>query len=105
MSGSTDLVDVPSPMVSKGQILIRTNCSLISSGTERMLVEFSRSNLITKALKQPDKVRAAFEKIKTDGLFSTLESIEAKLDKPLALGYCNVGIIKAIGENVNGFMV
>ncbi len=67
--------------------------SLVSSGTERMLVEFGKSNLLSKAKKQPDKVHMVFEKAKKDGLLTTIDTIRSKLDQPLTLGYCNAGVV------------
>ena len=67
-TGETNLEDVPAPQVGKGQLLIKTTRSLVSLGTERMLVEFGKASLIQKARQQPDKVRMVLDKIKTDGL-------------------------------------
>src|SRR5690606_25662528 len=69
----------------------------------RMLVEFGRSNLISKARQQPDKVKQVLDKIKTEGLLPTLEAVFNKLGAPLPLGYCNVGRVIAVGEGVSGF--
>lgn len=102
-TGRTELVDVPCPGVAAGQLLIRTTCSLISAGTERMLVDFGKANLIEKARQQPDKVRLVLDKIKTDGLMTTLDAVRNKLDQPLPLGYCNVGEVVEIGKGVDGF--
>ena len=99
--GKTELVEVPAPKASKGQNLIRTSCTLVSVGTERMLVEFGKGNLLQKAMSQPDKVKMVLEKTKTDGLVATMDAVKSKLDQPLALGYCNVGEI--IEANETGF--
>ena len=104
-NGTTDVVDIPSPCVASGQLLIRTCASLISAGTERMLVEFGQANLLKKARSQPERVRQALDKVRTDGLVSTLEAVRHKLDQPLALGYCNAGVVLAIGSGVEGFAV
>jgi len=104
-TGEIELAEVPRPAVEKGRLLIQTSCSLISPGTERMLVEFGRSGLLEKVRRQPDKVRQVVAKIKTDGLIPTLEAVRNKLDQPLPLGYCNVGRVIALGENVTGFSV
>ena len=103
--GSTVLADVPAPSIRKGQLLIRTTRSLVSAGTERMLVDFGKANLLDKARQQPDKVHQVIDKARTDGLFTTLESVRTKLDQPLALGYCNVGVVVAVGSEVSGFEV
>ncbi|WP_073256403.1 bi-domain-containing oxidoreductase [Shimia gijangensis] len=101
--GSTSLEEVPAPCAGRGQLLIHTNTTLVSAGTERMLVEFGRGNLIQKALSQPDKVKMVLDKAKTDGVGTTLEAVRSKLDQPLALGYCNVGTV--IESNADRFKV
>ena len=86
-------------------MLIQTSISLISSGTERMLLEFGRSNILAKAQGQPEKVKMVLQKIRTDGLFPTLDAVSSKLDEPLSLGYCNVGQVVEVGNNVSNFRV
>ena len=102
-TGDTILEEVPAPQVARGKILIQTTRSLVSLGTERMLVEFGKSNLISKARQQPDKVKQVLDKIKTEGLMPTLEAVFNKLGEPLPLGYCNVGKVIAVGEGVSEF--
>ena len=104
-TGTSDLPDLPSPAAARGQLLILTACSLVSAGTERMLVEFGKASWVDKARKQPDKVQQVIEKARTDGLLTTLEAVRSKLDQPLALGYCNVGTVAAVGAGVSGFQV
>lgn len=104
-TGKLELAEVPCPAVRPGHLLIQTTHSLISPGTERMLVEFSRGNLIAKARSQPDKVKQVLEKIKTDGLLPTLETVFSRLDEPLPMGYCNVGRIIEVGRGVRDFEV
>lgn len=100
-TGQTELIQTPSPKPRSGHLLIRSTASLISVGTERMLVDFGKANLLQKARQQPDKVRMVLDKIRTDGLLPTLEAVRSKLDQPLALGYCNVGkVIEAKGERL-----
>ena len=103
--GDTILEEVPAPLVKKGHLLIKTHRSLVSLGTEKMLVEFGKSSIISKARSQPEKVKQVLNKIKTEGLMPTLEAVFNKLDEPMPLGYCNAGEVIAIGENVNGFSV
>lgn len=102
-NGATILEEVPAPIVRRGSILIQTTRSLVSLGTERMLVEFGKSSLIQKARQQPDKVKQVLDKIKTEGLMPTLEAVFNKLGEPLPLGYCNVGRVIAVGEGVSEF--
>lgn len=104
-TGETILEDIPAPQVSNGTVLIKTTRSLVSLGTERMLVEFGKSNLLQKARQQPDKVKQVLDKIKSDGLLPTLEAVFNKLGQPLPLGYCNVGKVIAVGGNVTDFKV
>lgn len=104
-SGATVLEEVPVPQVKAGSVLIQTTRSLVSLGTERMLVEFGKANLLDKARQQPDKVKQALDKIKTDGLQPTLETVFNKLGQPLPLGYCNVGKVIAVGRGVTEFVV
>jgi predicted dehydrogenase/threonine dehydrogenase-like Zn-dependent dehydrogenase len=96
--GSTELAEVPCPRVGHGALLIRTTRSLVSAGTERMLVDFGKANPIEKARQQPDKVKQVLEKVKTDGLVPTVEAVRSKLEQPLALGYCNVGVVEEVGS-------
>ncbi|CAM3853803.1 bi-domain-containing oxidoreductase [Aquirufa aurantiipilula] len=103
--GDTLLEEVPAPLVRKGAVLIKTRRSLVSLGTEKMLVEFGKGNLISKARQQPDKVKQVLDKIKTEGLIPTLEAVFNKLDEPLPLGYCNVGEVVAVGEGVKDFAI
>ncbi len=98
-TGETILEDVPVPKCSSGSLLIQTRQTLVSVGTERMLVGFGKSNLISKARQQPERVKQVLEKAKTDGVVQTLETVRNKLDTPLALGYCNVGIVEESGAD------
>jgi len=102
-TGKTSLIEAPVPSLQRGQVLIRTRCTLISAGTERMLVDFGRASMIDKARQQPDKVRMVFEKVRTDGLMAAIDAVRSKLDQPLALGYCNVGVVIEAGEGVTEF--
>jgi len=102
-SGETMLADVPAPAVRPGHLLIRTEASLVSLGTERMLVSFGQANLLEKARQQPERVRQVLQKVRTDGLFVTIDAVRAKLDQPLPLGYCNAGRVVAVGAGVGGF--
>ena len=104
-SGATILEDVPVPLVKSGYVLIQTTRTLVSLGTERMLVEFGKASLIDKARQQPDKVKQVLDKIKTDGLQPTLEAVFNKLGQPLPLGYCNVGVVIAIGNGVTDLVL
>ena len=104
-TGNTLLEEIPAPQVLDGCVLIQTTRSLVSLGTERMLVEFGKANLVSKARQQPERVKQVLDKIKSDGLMPTLEAVFNKLGQPLPLGYCNAGKVIAIGKGVSSFRV
>jgi predicted dehydrogenase/threonine dehydrogenase-like Zn-dependent dehydrogenase len=92
-NGETLLAEVPAPGACAGSCLIHTSRTLVSLGTEKMLVDFGRAGWIDKARQQPDKVKQVLQKVKTDGLMPTIDAVKAKLDQPLPLGYCNAGVV------------
>lgn len=100
-NGETQLADVPCPKNKPGHLLIASQQTLVSAGTERMLVDFGKANILDKARQQPDKVKMVLGKVKTDGLQPTIEAVRSKLDQPLPLGYCNAGVVLETG--VPGF--
>lgn len=104
-TGKTQIEDIPCPIVQNGHVGIKTSCSLISVGTERMLVEFGKANIFQKAKSQPEKVNQVIDKIKTDGLITTVEAVKNKLDTPLPLGYCNVGTVVNLAKDTSGLEV
>tara|TARA_Y100000389_G_scaffold169439_1_gene175708 strand:- start:14086 stop:16197 length:2112 start_codon:yes stop_codon:yes gene_type:complete len=104
-NGTTKIADIPVPNVSSKSLLIKTSKTLISSGTERMLINFGKANLINKARQQPEKLKAVIDKMRTDGFQPTIETIFKKLDQPLPVGYCNVGQITEIGSEVSKFTI
>ena len=101
--GATYIAEAPAPAVSRETLLIHSKVSLISAGTERMLVDFGRASYLEKARQQPEKVRMVLDKVKTDGLMTTIEAVQSKLAQPLPLGYCNVGVVVQVGAGVDGF--
>ena len=92
-NGETQLEEVPCPRSKNGHVVIESRKSLISVGTERMLVDFGKAGWISKARSQPDKVIEVLSKVKTDGVAATYDAVKTKLDQPLLLGYCNVGVV------------
>lgn len=104
-NGQTQLAEVPCPRLGAGALLIESRRTLVSAGTERMLVDFGKANLINKARQQPDKVRMVLDKVRTDGVAPTLEAVRSKLAQPLPMGYCNVGVVAGLGAGVANFAV
>lgn len=97
-SGRTELVDVPAPGPRRGRLLVRATRSLVSLGTERMLVEFGRGSWLSKARQQPEKFRAVLAKIRSEGFFATVSAVRSKLAQPIPLGYCHVGQVLDAGD-------
>jgi predicted dehydrogenase/threonine dehydrogenase-like Zn-dependent dehydrogenase len=97
-SGETELAVVPAPGPQAGRVLIRGTCSLVSLGTERMLVEFGRAGWFSKVRQQPEKFRAVLAKVRSEGIFATWSAVRSKLAQPIPLGYCHVGQVLDAGD-------
>ena len=104
-NGNLELIDMPMPSLKKGEILVKNTLSLISPGTEKMMLEFGNANYIDKVRQQPDKAKMVLNKIKTDGLNQTIESVKNKLDQPISLGYSTVGEVLAKADDVSDFSI
>ncbi|HEB66230.1 MAG TPA: zinc-binding alcohol dehydrogenase, partial [Chloroflexi bacterium] len=104
-TGETMVAEVPVPQPRPGMVLVRTAASLVSAGTERMVVSFAEKNLVGKARSRPDLVRQVLDKARREGLLSTLEAAFNRLDQPMPLGYSSAGGIEALGEGVEGWQV
>lgn len=104
-TGQTELVEAPAPRARPGNLLIDGTVSLVSTGTERMLVDFGKANLVSKARQQPEKVKQVLHKVRTDGLMTTVDAVRSKLGQPIPLGYCHVGRVREVGSAVSGFRV
>jgi predicted dehydrogenase/threonine dehydrogenase-like Zn-dependent dehydrogenase len=102
-TGAVELVDLPYPAVTPNHIIVGTTTTLMSTGTERMLLNFGKAGWLEKIRQQPDRVRDVLSKIRTDGIASTMEAVNSKLDQPIPLGYCNVGRVLAVGDGVSEF--
>lgn len=102
-SGETHLEEVAAPRVGTGHLLVQTRRSLVSMGTERSLTEFGKASYVGKAKQQPEKVKAVIDKVRTDGLFPTMEAVKEQLDRRLPLGYSNAGEVVEVGADVQGF--
>ena len=99
-TGEVAVVEVPSPKLLTGCVLVRIAASLVSAGTERASSEFASRNLLQKARARPDLVRDVIDKVRRDGLFSAAQAVRTRLDQPLALGYSSAGTVIAVGEGV-----
>jgi predicted dehydrogenase/threonine dehydrogenase-like Zn-dependent dehydrogenase len=104
-NGKTTIEDVPMPTPRAGTALVKTAASLVSAGTERMLVEFAEKNLVGKARSRPDLVKQVLDKARREGIAPTLAATFNRLDSPMPLGYSASGVIVALGKNMPGFKV
>lgn len=101
-TGEARLETSPRPRGSPGKVVIATRRSLVSAGTERMLVDFGKAGWLSKARQQPDKVKDVLNKARTDGVLATVEAVQAKLEQPLPMGYSNTGVVLETGPGVAG---
>ncbi len=104
-NGKTTIEDVPIPTPRAGQALVKVAASLVSAGTERMVVEFAEKSLLGKARSRPDLVRQVFEKMAREGVLPTLQAAFNRLDTPMPLGYSSAGVIVALGPGMEGFHI
>src|SRR5512136_3135993 len=104
-TGQTRVEEIPVPTPRSGQALVRVAASLVSAGTERMLVAFAEKSLLGKARSRPDLVRQVLDKMRREGLLVTLGAAFNRLDQPMALGYSSAGTIVSLGDQMEGFKV
>ena len=104
-NGKTVVEDVPVPTPHEGQALVKISASLVSAGTERMVVEFAEKSYLGKARSRPDLVKQTLDKAKREGIMPTVNAVFNRLDQPMALGYSTAGTIVALGKNMQGFKV
>jgi predicted dehydrogenase len=104
-SGQTIVADVPAPQMESDHVLVRVGASLVSAGTERMVVDFAQSNLLQKARSRPDLVQQTLEKAKRDGLVPTVEAVRSRLDRPLPLGYSSAGTVIDVGAGISDLRI
>src|SRR5262245_38343088 len=103
-SGQTRVIDVPAPVPDRGQVLIEVAASVVSPGTERMLVSFGEKSLLGKARARPDLARQVLAKVVRDGLMNTIDAVQQQLAEPLPLGYTASGIVRDVGPGVDTFV-
>ncbi len=103
--GKTTIAEVPIPTPRAGQALVKVAASLVSAGTERMVVEFAEKSLVGKARSRPDLVRQVLDKMSREGIVPTIQAAFNRLDQPMPLGYSSAGVIAALGPNMNGFHI
>ncbi len=105
MHGNLKIIEGPNPIVRDNFVLIRSEMSLISLGTEKMLLDFGKAGLFSKARQQPEKVKQVLDKIQSDGILSTYDAVTRKLKDPIPMGYSNVGKVIGVGKNVENISI
>jgi len=101
--GRTEIVEIPVPKPPPGAVLVRTAASVVSVGTERMVVEFAARSLLGKARSRPDLVRQVLQKARREGVLSAVDAAFKRLSRPMALGYSSAGVVVEAGEGVGEF--
>lgn len=104
-TGEMKLEEVPPPAVRSGGVLVRSVRSLVSAGTEKMIVDLARKSLLAKARSRPDLVRKVVTTARKQGILNTLKKVQTKLDTPIPLGYSSAGVVVEVGENVPDYRV
>ena len=104
-TGKSVVEDVPVPAPRDGQALVKVEASLVSAGTERMVVEFAEKSLVGKARSRPDLVKQVIDKARREGVVNTAQAAFNRLDQPMALGYSSAGTIVALGRGMEGFKI
>ncbi len=104
-TGELGLFEVPSPVCEKNGALVQTTVSLVSAGTEKMLVDFAKKSMLAKAKDRPDLVKQVVDKMKKEGIRNTLEKVFTKLDTPIPLGYSLAGRVVQVGEELSGINI
>ena len=102
-SGSTLVAEIPIPICGPREVLIANEASLISAGTEKMILDLARKSLLAKARERPDQVRRVLQKLKQEGVFDTIQQVRAKLADPMSLGYSAAGVVIEAGREVRQF--
>lgn len=104
-TGRTSVEEAPVPTPHNGQVLVKIEASLVSAGTERMIVEFAEKSLLGKARSRPDLVKQVMDKARREGLAPTVQAAFNRLDQPMPLGYSSAGVIVGLGRNTPGLKV
>lgn len=102
-NGELTLCDVPAPSAQPGTVLIANQASLVSAGTEKMIMDLAKKSLLGKARERPDHVRRVLEKVRNEGLLTTIQQVRKKLDEPMTMGYSSAGVVLACGAGVQNF--
>jgi predicted dehydrogenase len=104
-TGELTVADVPAPRASPGTVLVHTRASLVSAGTERMVMALAKKSLAGKAMDRPDLVKKVTDKLSKDGVVATAKAVLNRLDQPIPLGYSAAGVVVDRGTGAEAFAV
>ena len=104
-TGETTLETVPPPTLQAKGVRVRTAASLISAGTEKMLIDLAQKSYLGKAQARPDLVKKVLQKVRQEGVWNTFQKVMSKMERPMPLGYSAAGIVEDVGEDVRGYSV
>ncbi len=104
-TGELGIYEVPPPICKDEGVLIETTASLVSAGTEKMILDLAKKSLLGKAKARPDLVKQVINKMKKEGIKNTIKKVLTKLDTPIPLGYSCAGKIIEIGKKVKGVRI
>src|SRR5262245_11722045 len=99
-TGDISVEEIPQPVLRPGTVLIRNVCSLVSAGTEKSVLEFSKASYLQKALQRPDLFRKVLNRAKNEGFWQTFKVVSNLIDQPIQLGYSTAGVAVEVGAEV-----
>ena len=102
-TGELRIEEVPIPVAKPGGLLVRSQFSLISAGTERMALDLGQKSMVGKARARPDLAKQVVQQVKRDGLVSTFRKVMERVDSPMPMGYSSSGVVHAAGEGADEY--
>jgi len=101
--GKMQVLEVPTPVLGEGMVLVRNHYSVISAGTESSTVTAARKNLIGKAKERPQQVKQVLDVLVQQGPVQTYRAVMKKLDAWSPLGYSCAGEVIGVATDVSEF--
>ena len=104
-TGLISVGDIPQPVARPAYVLVRNICSLVSAGTEKSVLEFSKAGYLQKAKQRPDLFRKVLNRAKNEGLWQTYQIVSNLINQPIQLGYSSAGVVLEVGPEVTDIRV
>lgn len=104
-NGKLKIEEVPAPTIKSGGVIVRNHASLISAGTDKLMISLAEKSLAGKAKGRPDLVKQVLNKVKSEGIVSTFRKVMGQLDTPMPLGYSCAGVVVEVGGDADEFQV